>query len=136
MMVTEMNLSLLPVVDNRHGYTGVITLPNLIRYLSIHTSVLNPGGVIILEVAESDYSLAEISRTIESNDARILCAYASSRPDSTLIDLTVKINLIDINPVIQALERFNYRIKATFAEKDDLDDLKERYDTLMNYLSI
>jgi acetoin utilization protein AcuB len=53
-----------------------------------------------------------------------------------LIDLTLKINDIDLNPVIQTFERYNYTIKATFAEKDDLDDLKERYDALMNYLSI
>jgi hypothetical protein len=98
--------------------------------------VLNPGGIIILEVSENDYSMAEISRIVESNDARIIGAFFTTRNDSTLIDLTLKINNIDLNPVIQTFERYNYTIKATFAEKDDLDDLRERYDSLMNYLNI
>lgn len=135
-MMTEMKLSLLPVVDHRNNYSGVITLPNLLRFLTLNMSVLNPGGIIILEVAENNYSMAEIAKIVESNDARIIGAFFTTRPDSTLIDLTLKINKPDLNPVIQTFERYNYTIKATFAEKDDLDDLKERYDSLMNYLSI
>jgi len=135
-MMTEMKLSLLPVVDQRNTFIGTITLPNLVRFLTLNMSVLNPGGLIILELAENNYSMAEISQIVESNDARIIGAFFTTRPDSTLIDLTLKINNIDLNPVIQTFERYNYTIKATFAEKDDLDDLKERYDALMNYLSI
>lgn len=135
-MITEMKLSLLPVVDQQNSYTGVITLPNLVKYLTMNTSILNPGGLIVLEVAENNYSMAEISQIIESNNARIIGAFFTTRPDSTLIDITLKINDIDLNPVIQTFQRYNYTIKATFAEKDDLDDLKERYDALMNYLSI
>ena len=135
-MMTELKLSLLPVVDQRNLFSGVITLPNLLRFLTLNISVLNPGGLIVLEVAENNYSMAEISQIVESNDARIIGAFFTTRPDSTLIDLTLKINNTDLNPVIQTFERYNFTIKATFAEKDDLDDLKERYDALMNYLSI
>lgn len=135
-MITEMKLSLLPVVDQRNSFIGIITLPGLVKYLTMNTSVLNPGGLIVLEVAENNYSMAEISQIVESNNARIIGAFFTTRPDSTVIDLTLKINDVDLNPVIQTFERYNYNIKATFAEKDDMDDLKERYDALMNYLSI
>jgi len=135
-MMSEMKLSVLPVVDQRNIYSGLITLQNLVSFLTLNISVLNPGGIIILEVSENDYSMSEISRIVESNDARIIGAFFTTRNDSTLIDLTLKINNIDLNPVIQTFERYNYTIKATFAEKDDLDDLRERYDSLMNYLNI
>jgi CBS domain-containing protein len=135
-MMTEMKLTLLPVVEPRNLYSGVITLPNLLRFLTLNTSILKPGGLIILEVAENDYSMAEIARIIESNDCRVLGAFFTTKPDSTLIDITLKVNSDDLNPVIQSFERYNYTIKATFAEKDDLDEIKERYDALMNYLGI
>jgi acetoin utilization protein AcuB len=135
-MMTELKLTLLPVVEQKNLYSGVITLPNLLRYLTLNASILNPGGIIVLEVAENNYSMAEIAQIVESNNERIIGAIFSTRPDSTLIDITLKINSVDINPVIQTFERYNYTIKATFAEKDDLDDLKERYDALMNFLSI
>jgi CBS domain-containing protein len=135
-MMTELKLTLLPVVEPRNLYSGVITLPNLLRFLTLNTSVLNPGGLIVLEVAENDYSMSEIARIIESNDSRILGVFFTTNPNSTLIDITIKINTEDLNPVIQSFERYNYTIKATFAEKDDLDEIKERYDALMNYLGI
>jgi signal-transduction protein with cAMP-binding, CBS, and nucleotidyltransferase domain len=135
-MMTEMKLSVLPVADQRNIYSGLITPQNLVRFLTLNISVLNPGGIIILEVSENNYSMAEISQIVESNDAKIIGAFFTTRTDSILTDLTLKINNIDLNPVIQTFERYNYTIKATFAEKDDLDDLKERYDSLMNYLNI
>lgn len=135
-MMTEMKLSLLPVVDSRNIYSGVITLPGLLRYLTLNMSVLSPGGLIILEVGQNNYSMAEIAQIVESNDARIIGAFFNAWPDSNLMDITLKINNTDLNAVIQTFERYHYTIKATFAEKDDLDELKERYDELMNYLNI
>ena len=135
-MMTEHKLSLLPVVDHQNFYSGSITHSDLLRFLTLNISVLNPGGLIVLEVAENDYSMAEISQIVESNNSRIIGAYFTTRPDSTLIDITLKINNIDLNAVILTFERYGYTIKATFAEKDDLDELKERYNALMNYLSI
>jgi CBS domain-containing protein len=135
-MMTEMKLSLLPVVDNKNSYLGIITLSGLLAGITRDSSLSNPGGIIILEMSDNNYSMSEISQIIESNDARILSAFVTSRPDSTLIDVTIKINKVDIIPVLQTFNRYNYTVKATFAEKDDLDDLKERYDALMNYLNI
>lgn len=135
-MMTEMKLTLLPVVDQRNNYMGVITIPNLLRHLTTHCSLSNPGGIIVLEMAENNYSMAEIAQIIESNDARILGAFLGGHPDSTLVEVTLKLNKIDLTAIIQTFQRYNYTIKATFAEKDDLDELKERYDSLMNYLSI
>ncbi len=135
-MITGMKLSLLPVVDQRNCYIGLITLPDLIRYLTNNTAIVNPGGIIILEMAESSYSMAEISQIVESNDARILGAFLSNHPDSTLVELTLKLNRLDLTAILQTFDRYNYTIKATFAEKDDLDELKERYDALMNFLNV
>jgi CBS domain-containing protein len=135
-MMMEMKLTLLPVVDQRNLYSGIITLPNLVRQLTFNMSLLNPGGIIILELADNDYSLSEISRIVESSENRIIGAFLHSHPDSQNIELNLKINNTDLNPVIQALERYNYRIKATFGEQDDLDELKERFDGLMNFLNV
>jgi acetoin utilization protein AcuB len=135
-MIAEMKLTLLPVVEQRNLYSGVITLPNLVRFLTANMSVLSPGGILILEVAEKDYSMAEIAQIVESNDARLFASFLTNRPDSTVLDILLKVDLTDLGPVIQAFERHNYTIKATFAEKDDLDELKERYDALMSFLSI
>jgi len=59
-----------------------------------------------------------------------------SSPDSTKLEITIKINKIEINGLLQTFSRYNYIVKASFTESDDFDDLKDRYDSFMNYLNI
>jgi len=50
--------------------------------------------------------------------------------------VTIKINRMDIGPVIQTFIRFDYQVKATFFEGELNEALKDRYDSLMKYLDI
>jgi len=135
-MFSSLQLTLLPVLDSNNNYLGVITLTDLVRNFAKLAAVDNPGGVIILELNNKDYSLSEIAQIIESNDAKVLGLYVTSFPDSTKIEITVKLNKIDIRPVLQTFYRYNYSVTASFSEEGDSDVIKERFDSLMNYLNI
>ena len=101
------------------------------------TAAINqPGSIIVLEMTQNDYSLSEIAQIIESNDAKILSMYITSRIDSTLLDVILKINKQDLNAIIQTFSRYNYTIKASYGEKEDPEDLRDRFDSLMNYLNV
>jgi len=135
-LFSSLKLSLLPVLDRKNNYLGVITMSDLVRNFSKFAAAENPGGVIILELNNNDYSLQEIAQIIESNDAKVLGLYVTSFQDSTKIEISIKLNKIDIRPVLQTLYRYNYRVTASFSEEEDIDVLKERFDSLMNYLNI
>ncbi len=135
-LFSSQKLTLLPVLDRKNNYLGVITLADLVHNFSRLTSAENPGGVIILELNNNDYSLQEIAQIVESNDAKVLGLYVTTFPDSTKIEITIKLNKIDIQPVLQTLYRYKYGVTATFSEEEDDDVLKERFDSLMNYLNI
>jgi acetoin utilization protein AcuB len=135
-LFAEYKLSLLPVVDDNNLYMGIITLPALVENLSTITAVDNPGGIIVLELNVNDFSLTEIAQIIESNDARLLSLYMKSQPDSLRSELTIKVNRMDIQPILQTFLRYNYTIKASFFESDYTDSLRDRYNMLMNYLNI
>jgi hypothetical protein len=83
-----------------------------------------------------DYSLSEIARLVEMNDSSILSLYVQTLPDSTRIEVTIKINRMDIGAIIQTFTRYNYNIKASFFEGDYNDSLRDRYDSLMKFLEI
>lgn len=130
-------LTLVPVLDENEVYLGSITLLRMIATMAETASVKQPGGIIVLEVSDHDYSLSEISRIIESNDAKILSAHISSFPDSTKLEVTIKVNRIDLSAIIQTLTRYNYLITASFSEESQWDELlNSRYELLMNYLNI
>ncbi|MCX6245760.1 MAG: CBS domain-containing protein [Bacteroidetes bacterium] len=132
----SLKLDLLPVLDDKGHYIGSITLAGLIHHISGLMALDNPGGIIILEINEKDYLLTEIAQIVESNDARILSMYITTYPDSTRLDVTLKVNKIDVGAILQTFVRYNYIIKASFSEDTYTESLKERFDSLMNYLNI
>ncbi|MDD3011946.1 MAG: CBS domain-containing protein [Bacteroidales bacterium] len=135
-LVSGFKLSVLPVVSDIHQYLGVIILSDLVRKFADSISVTSPGTVIVLEIGQRDYSMEEIARIVESNDAKILSAIITSSPDTMLMDVTIKINKLDASAVLQTFTRFNYLVKASFGEDDEQERLKERYDALMRFINI
>ncbi|MEI8201514.1 MAG: CBS domain-containing protein [Bacteroidota bacterium] len=129
-------LSLLPVVDDKNNYLGSITLTKCLDAFALLTSADQKGGVIILEINQNDYNLTEISNIVESNDLKILSLFFTSHSDSTKIEVTLKLNRNELGAVLQTFNRYNYQITASYASEEDTDYLKERYDSLMNYLNI
>lgn len=132
----ELNLSVVPVIDTKNRYLGSITLPNLLEKFSQVASIRNPGGIIVVERNQNDYSLSEIARIIEANDAKVLNCFVSSFHDSMKLEVTIKINKMNIFPILQTFERYGYDVLASFTEEDYNNDLQDRYDSLMNYLNI
>lgn len=135
-LIFEHKITVLPVLDDNKHYVGCITYQCIIEKFASISSIDNPGGVIVLEMSLNDYSASEIAQIVESNDAKILSMFVTSHSDSTRLEVSIKINKIEIGPIIQTLNRYDYTIKASYMEDEDLDDLKERYDSFMKYLSI
>lgn len=136
-LVSKLNLTVIPVLNENKQYIGSITLHDLVNYFSEMTAVSEPGGIIVLEMNINDYSLSEITQIIEGNDIKILSLYISNHKESTKIDLTLKLNTLHLGGIIQSFERYNYSIKASFLEDEKIELLyKERFDSFMNYLDM
>ncbi|MGE5424906.1 MAG: CBS domain-containing protein [Syntrophothermus sp.] len=135
-VMSKLALTLLPVLDEKDRYRGAIIENSLITSLANITAVNNPGGIIVLEMSEKNYLLTEIAQIVESNDAKILSLYLTSDPDSTKLEVTLKLNRIDISSVIQTFTRYGYTIQASYPEDTYNDGLQDRFDALMNYLNI
>ena len=129
------NLSVVPVLDKNKQYKGVITNRKLLYTIANSAAIQSVGGVIVLQMNHNDYSLTEISNIIENNDAKILSTYVTSTPESTKMELTIKINKTEITPIIKDLERYEYSIVASYKEDDEDVDFLERYEQLMRFLN-
>jgi len=134
--ISENKLSILPVLGQNESYLGVVSLESLIQNYSNISAVKNPGGILTLEMAQNNYSLAEIARIVESNNGMILNSTVNSVANSSLIEVTLKINKQDLTAIIGTFERFEYTVKQAYQESVFDEVLKDRYDALMNYLDI
>ena len=90
-----------------------------------------------MEINDKDYNLIEIVQLVESNDTRILSCFVNSHPDSTILEVTIKVNRMEIGPLLQAFFRLNYTVTASWSKEDSYNEgLQDRFDALMNYLNI
>ncbi len=133
--VAAENLTLIPVLDYHDHYVGSITTHEIVGAMAKFTSITQPGGIIVLEISAQQYSISEIARIIESNDAKILSSSVTSAENSTQLEVTLKLNVMDLSSVIQTLNRYDYIVKASFTEESQYDSLlSERYESLMKFL--
>lgn len=130
------NINILPVLYADETYMGVITLQNVVQQLAKLDSVENTGGLITLEMPYNNYSLVELARIVEQNNANILSSFTQTINETGLLEVTLKINVADLTSIIETFDRFGYNIKRTYQESTHNEILKERYDALMKYLSI
>jgi hypothetical protein len=125
------------VLEDDKKYLGLITQTDLLHKVADFSALKNPGSIIELEFNFNDYSLSEIARIVEGNNAKILGLYISSPADSMKMNITIKLNTTEITSILQTFNRFNYEIKGSFQQNDDMESLlHNRYELFMKYLSI
>jgi CBS domain-containing protein len=136
-LAAQLKLSVVPVLDNHNHYKGVITTSDLIRHIAAISSMDQPGGIIVLELIERDYSLSQIAQIVESNNIKVLSMYITSPKESTRLEVTLKVNTTDLLALIRTFERYNYDLKTWVTTNDSIDRFySERFDLLMKYLNM
>lgn len=134
-VMVENDVDVLPIIDENETYLGLITTKKVVQSFAKIISVVNKGSIITLELNINDYSLSEIARLVESDDAKILTSFVTSHSDSTKLEVTLKVNKTDITRILKTFERFNYVITASFNESEYYEDLKTRYNQFMRFLN-
>lgn len=132
----DYHLTVVPVVEKENDFSGVIVIGDLLRQLGKITGASEPGGVMVLEMDQRNFSFAEISKLIETNDAQITQLNTSWDNENDSFLVTIKINKFEISDIVATFQRYEYQVKYYFGEELYENELKDNYDHLMNYLSI
>ncbi len=136
-LMQALHLSLVPVLDEEHHYKGALALTNLSGVFFQMVSLQDPGGILVLQTPRNNYSTVQISQIIEGNDARILCLFVSRIPESDNLEVTLKLDKVDLSSVIQTFTRYGYQISAAYMDDSVLYDLYEdRMEQFLRYINV
>ncbi len=135
-IVNRLKLTVVPVLESGKRYLGVITLLSLVDRFAHMISVDQPGAILVFNMTIHDYSLTEMARIVEENNALILSSNVVTMPDTTKVEVTIKTNKSDVSSIVRSFERYDYAISATFLEDENLDDMyQNKYEEFMRYLN-
>lgn len=129
------NANLVPILDDENVYSGYYELHDIIKFFNETPFLKEPGGIIIVEKAVTDYSMGQISQIVESNNGKILGVFISGSTAST-VQVTIKVTLGSLNEILQTFRRYEYIIVSDHHEDNYIKNLKERSDYLDKYLNM
>jgi CBS domain-containing protein len=136
-IMNEYDLTSIPVLNSKkESFMGCISIHQLMKVISEMPVVQSKGGIIVMEMQIRDLSLSQSARIVENNNALILGSLITRSPESSVVELTLKINKSNIQPIVQSLERCNYKVISSYDQSDHEDIMQDRYDAFMKYLNI
>jgi predicted transcriptional regulator len=133
--MNQYQLTNIPVV-NQETYLGSIVIEDMMKSLAELLSVNQTGCILQLQVSRYDYSLATIARIVESEGAKILSSVVREDSLNDKLLISIKTNTLETARLVATFERYDYVVSATYNDEGYQDILKDRYDSLLNYLNI
>lgn len=128
--------NIVPVTNLDKELIGTISGQTLLKTLGHFSGSQDIGGIIVLEMERHQFSISEISRVVESNDAFVLHLNTSIQPETGLLRATIHLNRKELSTVVAAFERYEYNVVHYFGEEKFENEIHSNYRHLMNYLDI
>lgn len=135
-LVSDHELSLLPVVNEQNELTGSILSKDMLHHFSRFVGNDERGGVIVLETDKRNFSFGEVNRLVETNDAYITQLNTYVESDTGMLIITMKVNKIEVSDIVATFQRYEYSVRYFFGEEAYANELKENYNHLLSYLNM
>ena len=135
-LFTKHQLTIVPVVNDQQECIGIITQSQLNDSLAHFLGVAKPGAIMVLAVSPYHYSLSEISKIVESNNAQIIQLNTYFDEANGNLVITLKLNKDEAAAIIATFERYEYQVLEYFGNTPLNNDIENHYHNLMNYLDV
>ena len=131
-----MQIDVVPVLNEKKELEGVIRQETLFRELAHLTGAEEYGSMIVLEMDQKDYSVGNLNRLVESNDAIITQLNTRADKGTHTITVVLRINKEEISDIVATFQRHDFTVRYYLGEELFRNELQSNLDHLMNYLNI
>ncbi len=128
--------NVVPVVNASNDFMGVISTRELLKSLANFAGADEIGGLVILEMLQSQFAISEISRIVESNDCHIMHMNTTVDAMTGMFRVTLHLSRREIAAVVASFERYDYDVVHFFGEEKFENEINKNYDNLMRYLNL
>jgi|SRR5690606_3066414 len=129
------NSNVLVVLNAEKQFVGMLMLEDVISAISTMPFISEPGAIMVVEVSLRQFSISEVSKIAESNNARIIGLFVTAYQDDK-VQIALKLIAENLASVGETFERFNYRVVYKFFNDEKEDLMRDRFDMLMKFLDI
>lgn len=127
--------NIIPVLNSSEEYLGYLSCDDLFGELSKSALFGEDGVTIVIQHNNLHYSLAEVTRIVESNNAKVYGCYVSEA-FADYVHITLKISEHNIGLIRDDFNRYGYEIVHLFYHDEKQEMLRERFNFVQKYLEL
>lgn len=134
-VASRQQLDVVPVLGADHSYLGVADIRSLLTAMSELLGVQSEGSMLVLNIPPHSYSPGQIARIAESAGAT-LESLMLTRGEEGQTQVTIKVNIQDLQSLAASYERFGYTVAASFHHHTPGSVYERNYQALMRFLEV
>lgn len=130
-------IDIVPIVDEKNKYIGCVLQKQVNRMIADFLDVYDNGAIIEVEFTPYNYSISELVKLIEEQNARI--SSLLWLPENTVLHrhrIMLKLNMIDGSRIVDVLQRNGFQARISTYQASSEQDLKDRADEFLKYLNV
>lgn len=135
-LMVHQKCTMVPVAGTDREYVGVIDRETLMRQMSVNLGVMDKGAVIVLQMEPQDFSISNLARLVESNDAHVTQVNTHADEESGMFVVTLRLNRLEVSDVVATMQRYDYTVLHFAGEEHYENELRRNYNNLMNFLAM
>ncbi len=134
-LFADNDCNIIPVLDKDKNYIGYYDLSDILDVFADSPFLHRDSESLVVEKNKKDFSMSQVTQIVESNGAKLLGLYVSNEM-LDVVQVTLKIQTLVMNEIIQTFRRYDYDIVTQHIDDEYLEQLKERADYFKKYLEI
>lgn len=127
------NSNVVPVISKEEKYLGYLSCDDIFNEFSKYPLFSENGAVMVIQTNNTHYSFTEISKIVETNNAKIYGLYVNSVQEDA-IQITLKISSDNLSSIDETFERYGYHVVHKYYNDEKEDLMKDRFGFFQKYL--
>ena len=127
------NSNVVPVIAKTEKYLGYVSCDDVFNEFSKYPLFSENGAIITVQTTGKHYSFTEITKIIESNNAKIYGCYITAINEDN-IHITLKTSNENLSSIDETFERYGYQVVHKSYDDEKKDLFKERFGFFQKYL--
>ena len=127
------NSNVIPVITKEEKYRGYLSCDDIFNEFSKYPLFSENGALLVVQINEKSFSMTEICKIVESNNAKIYGCYISSIIEDD-IQITLKISSENLSSIDETFERYGYNVVHKYYDDEKEELLKDRFGFFQKYL--
>lgn len=127
------NTNIIPIITKQEKYRGYFSCDDVFSEFAKYPLFSETGALLVVQIHSKNYSMTDVCKIVESNNAKIYGCYISSFVDED-VQITLKISSENLSSIDETFERYGYNVVHKYYDDEKEELLKDRFGFFQKYM--